>query len=45
MRNNINREIRHFQHLIKIYRDEKNWLKVDQLKHKMRLAIKYAKRQ
>ena len=43
MKNHTYKEIRHLQRLIKGYRSEKNWLKVDQLKHKVRLAIKEAK--
>ncbi len=43
MKNHPYKKIRHLQHLIKQYRAEKNWLKVDQLKHTVRLAIKEAK--
>lgn len=43
MKNYIHKEISHLQRLIKIYRAEKNWLKVDQLKHRVRLAIKEAR--
>ncbi len=44
MKNNIHREIRHMKHLVKREREEKNWHKVDQLKHRINTATKYAKR-
>ena len=44
MKNNIHREIRHLKHLVKINRAEKNWHKVDQLKNRINVATKYAKR-
>ena len=43
MKNDIHKEIRHMRRLVKIYRAEKNWPKVDNLKHRVRLAIKEAK--
>lgn len=36
-------EIRNLKRLIQIYRAEKNWPKVDELKHKLHIAIKSIK--
>ncbi len=44
MKNHAYKQIRQLQRRIKTYRAEKNWLKADQLKHKVRLAIKDAQK-
>lgn len=43
MKNHAYKQIRQLQRRIKSCRAEKNWHKADQLKHKVRLAIKDAK--
>ncbi len=43
MKNHIHAEIRDLRRLMRTHRVQKNWLKVDELKHKIRLLVKQAR--